>query len=460
MNEIKKRKIFEYVAKCKGQLAYDEDIFNILEGDVGYYLGAALKEQLNEKAACEAMQRACPINILRKIIDKLSKIYSQGVTRIATNPSDQELVDSYDVNDYFMEANHQFNSYKRAGIEIYHDPDEQKVSFRNIPPQYYLPYSSSKIDPLKMTELIKIYEDMTMVYSDETLEAFDKEGNPILLPSGGINEYGIIPFSYITRSKYLIMPKSDTDMKQMSILFPVLLSDLNFSIKYLTNPIIYGVDVDCGNLQRNPNVFWSFKTIEEGKTPTIGSVTPDADIAGILNNVKEQMSFWLETKNIKADAIGVNNADQSQSGLALLIRNIDTTEDRNQQIIYFKKMEQDFWKRLAKIHNYLADIGAIEDRRKFSEDFEITVKFPMQKPLEDRSQTVTRLKEEVDAGFTSREMAIKELNPDLDEDQIDELLEEIDEDMIIDKKPTVPEKPTEMMNEMDDEDMDGQATEV
>jgi hypothetical protein len=454
MNQILKEKIIKYIRDNKDQLAYEQDIFEILEGDVGKFLKMALGEQLNPKAANEAMQRSCPINILRKIIDKLSKIYSQGVVRIASNPSDQELMDSYDVNDYFMEANHQFNAYKRAGIEIYHDSEEGKVSFRTIPTYLYLPYSSSTIDPMKMTEFIKFYEDKTLVYSDDELLAFDEFGNPIQLENGGVNEYGIIPFAYISRSKYLILPKSDSDMKQMSILFPVLLSDLNFSIKYLTNPIIYGVDVDCGNLQRNPNVFWSFKTIEDGKTPSIGSITPDADIKGILDNVKEQMSFWLETKNIKADAIGVGSSDQSQSGLALLIRNIDTTEDRNQQIIYFKKLEKDFWKRLAVIHNYLASIGAIEDRRTFSEDFDPIIKFPQQKPLEDRQQIVSRLKAELDAGFISRELAIKELNPEMDEEQIDELMEEIDEDVIKPLKEIV--KPPMKMDEEMDKEMSGE----
>jgi hypothetical protein len=256
-----------------------------------------------------------------------------------------------------------------------------------------------------------------------------KSGNDLPI-NENINEYGVIPFSYIARSKYLLLPRSDSDMKQMSILFPTLLSDLNLSTKYIMNPIVYGVDVDCGNLQRNPNVFWSFKTLEEGKTPTIGSITPQSDIAGILNNVKEQMSFWLETKNIKADAIGISGNDASSSGLALMIRNIDTTEDRNQQIIYFKRLEQDFWKRLAKIHNYLASIGAIRERRQFTDDFEMIVKFPSQKPLEDRQQTVNRLKIEVDSGFTSRESAIKELNPDLTEEQIKDLIEDINEDFV------------------------------
>ncbi|MGV8130656.1 MAG: hypothetical protein ACP5N7_00975 [Candidatus Pacearchaeota archaeon] len=447
------QKIFRYIESKKVQLDYEEQIFEILEGDVSKYLNMALKNQLNEKAAEEAIQRSCPINILRKIVDKLSKIYSKGVLRIANNPNNQELVDKYSlvVDDFFTEANHQFNAYKRCGIEIYHDVDSEEIGFRTIPSYLYLVHSSDLVNPLKMTEFIKVFADKYLIYTDESLVAYDMNGSEVPTKSGGINEYGIIPFAYISRSKYKIMPISDSDMKQMSILFPTLLSDLNFSIKYLTNPIVYGVDVDCGNLVRNPNVFWSFKTLEDGKTPSIGSITPDADINGILSNVKEQMSFWLETKNIKADAIGIGTTDSSSSGLALLIRNIDTTEDRNQQITYFKKLEQDFWERLAKIHNYLADIGAIKDRRKFTEDFTVTVKFPMQKPIEDRQQMVERLKLEVDSGFNSRENAIKELNPDMPQEQIDDLLEDIDEDLVY-----TPKKPMGDNTMIDKENMDGE----
>jgi hypothetical protein len=432
MNEIERKTIIEHVKKNSERLKYDEDIFNILEGDVSSYLKQEFKVQLSEPASTEAMERSCPINILRKIIEKLSKIYSNGVIRTTENPSDQEIVDSYMVNDYFAEANSQFNAYKRCGIEIYHNEEEQKVDFRVIPPQLYLPYSDSVTNPLRMTKFIKLFDNKLVIYSDETLTVIDpKTGDMLPNPTEGVNEFGIIPFSYLTRSKYLLLPIPDTDTKQMSILFPLLLSDLNFAVKYLTNPIIYGVNVDCANLKRNPNVFWSFTTIEEGKTPSIGSITPDADLKGIMENIKEQMSFWLETKNIKSDTIGISSGDVNSSGLALMIRNIDTTEDRNQQIVYFKRMEQDFWHRLAKIHNYLASIGAISDRRQFSDDFKINVVFPSQKPLEDRSQAISRLIQEVNNGLVPRRAAIKELNPDLNDDQIEVILKEIEDDLIV-----------------------------
>lgn len=423
--------ILTEVKNKKPQLEYEEKIFNILEGDVTTYLNKEFFRQLNEKAAQEIQQRSCPINVLRKIIDKLSKLYATPVVRYTSNPTDQELMDSYSVDEYFSEANTAFNAFKRAGIEIYYNENEREIEFRNIPTYLYVPYCASEIEVTDMTHLVKFFKDKFYIYSDEELICVSKDGEMLPSPTDGVNEYGVIPFAYISKSKYKIMPVSDSDLYQMSLLFPVLLSDLNFSIKYMTNPIVYGVDLDTENLERNPNVFWSFKSMEEGKTPSIGSITPTADIQGILSNIKEQMSFWLETKNIKANAIGITTGDNASSGLALMIRNIDTTEDRNQQITYFRELECDFWERLAKIHNYLADIGAIDERRKFSPEFEVTVKYADQKPLEDRSQVVARLKDELSAGLISRKMAIQELNPDYDSDQVDELLKEIDDEMFM-----------------------------
>lgn len=434
--------ILKEVKNKSSQLEYEEKIFNILEGDIGTYLKQEFEKQLNYKASQEIEQRACPINVLRKIIDKLSKLYSSQVVRTTPNPTDQELMDSYSVDEYFSEANVAFNAFKRAGIEIYYNEAEREIEFRNIPTNLYIPYCASEIEVTDMTHFIKFFKDKFYIYSDEELICVSKDGEQLPTPTNGVNEYGIIPFAYISRSKYKVMPISDSDLYQMSLLFPVLLSDLNFSIKYMTNPIVYGVDLDTENLERNPNVFWSFKSLADGKTPSVGSITPTADIQGILANIKEQMSFWLETKNIKANAIGITSGDNASSGLALMIRNIDTTEDRKQQITYFRELECDFWERLAKIHNYLADIGAIDERRKFSSEFEVHVKYADQKPIEDRAQIVARLKEELAAGLISRKMAIQELNPDYDDEMVDELLIEIDNEMFSGNNQSQIDEPT------------------
>lgn len=425
--------ILREVKKNQPKFDHDEKIFNILEGDVGSYLAHEFQNQLkNPKTALEIEQRSCPINILRKIVDKLSKLYSTPVSRTAENSIDQELLESYSyrVDAYFSEANAAFNAYKRAGIEIYYDERLRQLGFRNVQTYLYMPYCDDEVNITRMTHYIKIFKDKYYIYSDDELICVSKDGQVMPSPTDGINEYGVIPFAYISRSKYRIMPTPDTDLYQMSLLFPVLLSDLNLSVKYMINPIVYGIDLDTENLERNPNVFWSFRTTEDGRTPTIGSITPTADIAGILSNIKEQMSFWLETKNIKANAIGIDSGDTHSSGLSLMIRNVDTTEDRNQQITYFQELEDDFWSKLAVIHNYLADIGAIDERRKFSADFAVNVKYADQKPLEDKLSLVQRLDLEIRRGLISRRAAIKELHPDYTNEVIDQMMQEMDGDAI------------------------------
>ena len=416
------------------QLDYDHDIFNIMEGNLLQYLKEALECQLSDRAAKEAIDRCAPINILKKINDKLSKLYIDDVKRIAVDPANQYLVDYYsnEVNEFFQEANLSFNSYKRCNIEIYYDDNEREVEFRVIPPHLYVPLALDPINPLRMTHLVKIFDDKYMIYNDEEIVTVDKNGSV----KGSIpNEYGKIPLAYISRSKYTLMPTEDTDSKQMAVLLPVLLSDLNFSIKYQTNPIVYGVDVDTENLERNPNVFWSFKSNIEGKTPSIGSISPNSDINGILSNIKEQMAFWLETKNIKANAIGISSGDQASSGLALMLRNIDTTEDRKQQVIYFRKFENEFWEVLSYVHNYLASIGAIDEKQMFTEETDVIVRYSDFKPIEERKDRVERLKSEVNAGFLTKEMAIRELNPDFSDEQVMEIINQSDMMATVDVTP-------------------------
>jgi hypothetical protein len=71
----------------------------------------------------------------------------------------------------------------------------------------------------------------------------------------------------------------------------------------------------------------------------------------------------------------------------------------------------------------------VENVGSFSPNLKVKTTFAVQLPMQSRGQVVTDLKNEVSAGFISRQRAIKRLNPELSEGEIQELISEIDTEL-------------------------------
>src|SRR5512137_1108631 len=80
-------------------LNYKAELFCINEGDLLKFIVDALAQTLGKdsKSFQFAIQRIPPINVLRKIVDKQSKIYNEAPARMVVNGSsgDTELMEYY-----------------------------------------------------------------------------------------------------------------------------------------------------------------------------------------------------------------------------------------------------------------------------------------------------------------------------------------------------------------------------
>ena len=364
-------------------------------------------------------------------MSKLSKLYSGAPIRTTKKPADQELIDYYtkdaQINTFFNDANESFNAYKSCALELYHDEASRKLLTRNLPAHQFVAYSSSEINPMKMTEFVKIMPHgdsfKLWVFSNNEFFSMDMEGviqRHDMLDGADVNEYGVIPFSYMTRSRYLITPLADTDTVRMSTLIPVLLTDLNFASMMLSNPIIYTIDADGSNMSINPNMYLDLKSDTDGVTPQVGVIKPEPNIDAQINLVKNQLSMWLQSINIKPGSVGSLTAENAVSGISLMIQEMETTEDRITQQHYFKRMEQDFWRRLAIMHNELASRGQIENRSMFSDPATLQVDIDYQDDIivESVKDKVARIKDQLDAGLISKQSAMKVIDPGMDDEQI------------------------------------------
>lgn len=427
-------------------LKHNEVLFSISEGELLPHVLADLKRQLSENSFERIKHRVPPINILIRIVDKLSKIYIRPPIRtiIGGKKRDQkaldELVKSLNYNVAMSEANVFFNTFKNTWVEpfLY----KGKPSIRSIPSDRFFVYSNDKVDPTKPTHFVKIMgldqeKKHTVFYgytADEFL-IFDSSGrvfDDLMLMNEnpeGINYYGCLPGVYINRSRHWLTPKIDTDTLNMTKLIPVLLADCNFATMFQSFSIIYGIDVNDENLKMAPNAFWSFKSDPSRETqPQIGVLKPEVDTDKVLSLIKAELAMWLESKGIKPGTVGSMTVENAASGIAKMIDESDTTEDRKKQVSIFAPHDAECLELI--INNMLPiwrnDPNFIADIPLFGLDYQVSTEFPEQKPIVDEGAATDTEIKKINAGLTTKKRAIKKLNPDMTDDEIESLMMEIE----------------------------------
>lgn len=418
-------------------------MFDILEGNLAEHLGKWLGEQLTGDSLRYALSRMAPINVLKKLIDKLSTIYQQNPKRyvLEGTPNDSELVAYYEasfkMNQKMNQANEFFNLGRATLIQPYLHDGRPKL--RAVPNDRFIVYSDDLVDPLTPTVIATCHGDNWHAWSKDEFKVINQYGE--VLPSemakvgnpDGVNPYGAIPYVYVNRSATMLIPKPDKDSLMMTLLIPGLITDLNYASMFSLFSILYGIDVDNENLKMAPSAFWSFKSDSDSdKKPQIGTIKPEADVAATLDLVKSELAMWLQSRNIKPGSVGDTEGSNFASAVSKMVDEADTTDERKKQVEYFVQAEYSLWTLITKnLHPYWTKTRQIDTVIDFSASVDIVTSFNENIPLMNRGDLIRDFRDEVDAGFTSKKRAIGKLNPELTDAEIDELMHEIEEDQTL-----------------------------
>jgi hypothetical protein len=439
--------LIEFWKDNQSTFIHNNKLFDVYEGQLLPYILEDLKRQLSEKSYETIQHRVPPINILKRIIDKLSKIYTKPPIRTVINGKKKdkdalgELLRVSEFDAQMSDANEFFNLFKNTFVEPYLHNGVPKI--RALPSDRFFAYSVDAADPTNPTHIVKIMgvdpKDKSKVifhaYTDEEFLIFDSKGvvrrelMAIYGRDDGRNIYGKIPGVYINRSKYNIIPKPDTDILPMTKLIPILLSDCNFAVMFQSFSIIYGIDVNDENLKMAPNAFWRFKSEPGTETkPEIGVLKPEVDTDKVINLISSELAMWLDSKNIKPGTVGDMTIQNAASGVAKIIDESDTSEDRRKQTTYFSAGEIQL---LQLIINHMFPVWKTDKSFSFEgnfsgQDVRLSSIFPEQRPIIDPKQVVDTEVAKLDAGLTTKKLAIKNINPDMTDEDINNLITEID----------------------------------
>lgn len=401
---------------------------DVYEGNLLPYVKDVMKKSLSDSYFKQIEHRIMPINVLTRITDKLAKVYISPPIR--KDEKNQEFIDQMtdDISiDLVMsiadEYSHLFKCY---ALEPY--VDDGKAQVRVLPADRFLVIGDDKKNPLKVTTFIKFMgkvekDNLYYAYTDEEFIPFLSNGKvytPALEGNDGVNPFGRIPFVYGNRSKLDIVPTQDSDIMQLTLMIPILLSDLAGAIMFNCFSVIYGIDLKIDSVAKSPNAFWNFKTDSKNSEakPQIGTIKSDVDINDVMNFIKQSFAFWLETKGVRIGSLNNLDAGNAASGIAKIIDEMDVYEIKKQQINYFKKEEAELWELLAIMNDVWIETEEEYDGAKVGDEFEPSIVFDEPRPEIPRATEFETIDKEYKGGYMKSTDAIQQLYPDLDEDEV------------------------------------------
>lgn len=436
----------KFIKHHLGSLVINESLLDIYNGNLSHHVDLALRDQLSEKSYHVARKRLAPVNFLKQYVDKTAKIFNESPER--TSPDDQEFVDYY-TQQYELDHNGRlaacyYQTCRSFLYAPYYDVEVGEPALRVIKPSHFLVFSDSMIDSTRPTHFLILNRTerresgmvthVFYVYGvDGSFWIQDQEGKIMMEEMRALNledgfiGYNAAPFIYCKNRPDTLMPKPDQDTYNMSVLLPVLLTDLNLISMFSGFPIMYGINVSGDKLKRSPNVFWDLKAdtaLSPDAKPEIGVITPNADINKFLDSFKEQLTAWMSTRGVKAD---LGDSSISVSGISKMMDHLDISEVRTEMTGVFTKAETDLMDLTAEHLNPFWRSEGFDVGPEVSQNFSYSVRFQEQKPMTTLSGRIADAKALEDAGYINKERAIRMVFPHATEEEITQLLEEANE---------------------------------
>ena len=410
---------------------------------------AIAKEYAQPQTVSELSGRIICPNFISKIITKLSGVYIQPPLRkvVDNNSSDTELVEELEdkmcLNQRMKEANRYFKLFKRNLMELYVDEYGYPYA-RNLPRHTYEVFSFSMITPNKPDVVVKIIKEdastdkqLLSVWSDESHWVISGKGEIVAEAMAqmnnfeGVNPYGELPFVYINESSYSVDPIQDDDLIRLSIAIPVILTDISWATKYQSNSIIYTIGFE-GVIPSAPNSAVNLPFGPDGQKPEINQIKPEVDTDKVISMVQTLVALLLSTKSLSVNTVQTKlDASNAASGIAKMLDQAESIEDKRDQQEYFEKAEKQMWKLLK---DHLIPVWraqqtiAPELNKEFSPNFEIDVFFMEPKVMITEKEQIEISKARLDAGFSTLEMELQNIYPQMSREQIEELKMAIEED--------------------------------
>lgn len=446
----------------------NKNLYELYEGAIRKHAIARINKEFKDpKNQSELSHRILEVDLVKRIVNKLSKAYSKSPNRkIIGTPADQELYDWYvetmDLNSAMKRADKAFNNYKEFLIYPYFSERAQLPALKVIDPFKYIAISEDRDDDSVATTyavLAGILENgKEKLYCADNVRFWVQDSDGEILTEelaklnnlDGVNIYEEVPYIYGKNATATVMPYPDESMEGIATLIPLLCADINFAVKYMAFSIVYGINMKAETFNRSPAAFISLvkEDINDETKPELGQLKPEIDISEVFESIMNQLDLWLNMRGITGSIVKTRDI---ASGISKMIDEADVTDQISNNQVEYIKAEKKIFRFIKNAHEVWKLQNSEIPKESFSPDSELLIEFDRIEPIRSRSDIVKEVAEEKAAGLTSTKRAVKRINPNLPDEEIDEILEEIAEEKAPAAKPVI-EDNTDPEDKADPED--------
>ncbi|NIM46386.1 MAG: phage portal protein, partial [Nitrososphaeria archaeon] len=278
-------------------------------------------------------------------------------------------------------------------------------------------------------------------WSDDEHFTLDQDGNKVPLdPEKGdeqfINPTGVMPVITIQKDRDdEYWATQGEDMVDLTIAAQLGWSDLLTIAKHQGFSLLtIGSEEEPTSQEIGLNKAIWLKLKEGSPTPFVEYAQASSPIEQYKQMILDLIGMMLSTNDMNPKELaGALNAQSVTSGAQALIEMADTLEAREESKPVFRDAEKELWDTLAAWHNWAHDIQGmlppdLQALGKFSEGFTVSIQYQDIKPIESEQERLMVVEKLRNMGLITKLDAIKKLNPDLSDDEIEAKLEEIKEE--------------------------------
>lgn len=461
---------------------------------VKYVLEKLKAEGLRDQTLMIMQNRASNISICRKVIEKLSRCYNNGVTRDtgseATNIVVSELVNLLDLDEKMKKCDRYLNLFKNIFPMIipeltFQNGDMKKfrLKMKTLMPWQYdviedakdsecaaaiilsdfvdtsllnVPINQGSTDQIAMESKVisgeTIIADSASAIRENTVETYiwwtgkyhfttDNKGNIIksISPENLLNPIQMLPGASIAEDQDgNFWAQGGQDLVDGSILVNTLITDM-FAIAFMQG---WGQFVITGKhvpeqLETGPHnaVVLRYDPAKDDPEPKVYTVSADPPLDSWMGSIEQYVALLLSTNNLSPSSVSVKlDTSNFPSGIAMLVEKSEATGSVEAKQKKFVRGELTLFEAIKRWQNVLHGSNSLDDEFNklgpIPDDFRPIPKFHDTKEVITEGEKLDNLKKRKELGLNTEAELIMMDNPGMTEEQAKEKLLKIKKEKV------------------------------
>tara|TARA_R100000388_G_scaffold65655_1_gene47678 strand:- start:3218 stop:4519 length:1302 start_codon:yes stop_codon:yes gene_type:complete len=339
-----------------------------------YYSGSLTEQYIESFFKSDAFQEIphYNTNIVKKFINRMSKIYTIGAKRnVSKKYEDLTIVK----NARMKQMERMTRLLGSCATYVMYDVMEEKFEYRPI--YYFEPYFGD--NPYKPEAIvypmmhghadINDTDELMYAYWDSEIHMkFDENGNVLEEVQHNL---GVLPFVFTHREEQLdsFFVEGASDLVSANEHINITMTEMQLGLRFqmFGQPVVTGLISDNSNVRGGSD---EILTLPEGTNYDI--VSPEGNVRDVIENIKWQIE--LVALNNHLFVTFAQSGGEVPSGISLMIKDLERHEDFIDDKELYRQYEHDFYK----VEYALSQMNSLglPDPKKFKVDFS-EVEYPM-----------------------------------------------------------------------------------